>query len=220
MEIPVKTFKEAIAALNSFLPKGEKIKTLKVKKEEILKAFEDVVMEKIADGTAGDLPEKVIDMFNQYLSTTEEAEEAEEADEEAVVDTAEEAEEAEPVVEETPEKTGKKKPAKTGKKLSTKKSDTKKPDTKKLGTKKPAGKTGKAPEKKTTKPAKIAGEYSVPADGTQAFAIDALLKKGSTVEDIAKKVDVKIGRVNLRIKSLIARGFSVVEKDGKYTLTV
>ena len=75
MDIPVKVFKVAVTAMNGFLPKGEKIKTLKAKKEDILKQFEDVILAKIADGSAGDLPEECIDMYNEYLASAEEEEE-------------------------------------------------------------------------------------------------------------------------------------------------
>lgn len=75
MNIPIKEFKAALAALNKVLPKDEKIKTLKVKKEDVIEKFTDVIVARIADGTADELPEKAIDLYNDYIVGEEEDEE-------------------------------------------------------------------------------------------------------------------------------------------------
>ncbi len=67
MVIPAKEFKAALMALNKTLGK-KKIKTLKRKKEDIIKDFTDVVLSAIENDATGDLPEIVIDFYNDHIA--------------------------------------------------------------------------------------------------------------------------------------------------------
>jgi hypothetical protein len=190
MDIPVKVFKVAVTAMNGFLPKGEKIKTLKAKKEDILKQFEDVILAKIADGSAGDLPEECIDMYNEYLASAEEEEEE--------VDDVEEEEE------EVVEKKTK------GKKTTTKKTT----PTKKTTTKKTTPTKKSTPAKKTNG---VGVDVYGARNGSGTAKINEMLVNGATIEQIAEEVGSPKSRVSSHLTSLKKKDI-VVNKDSKGVL--
>jgi len=119
--LPKQDFKEAVKALNEVLKKEEMevIKLIGVKKEVIKAEFTNVILDFIEKDKVSDLPDNVINFYNDHIANAEETEEESE----------EEAEE----VDEDEEKsvTSEKKVKKTKKTKKTKKQKTTKSATKK-----------------------------------------------------------------------------------------
>ena len=65
--IPAKEFKAAVKALNATLDKENKIKVVGVKKEDVVEAFTNQVLDFIENDKASDLPEEVIDFYNDHI---------------------------------------------------------------------------------------------------------------------------------------------------------
>lgn len=69
-EIPTKEFKTALTALNSLLKDSEgenPIKVVGVKKEKVITDFTNKVLDFIEKDNAADLPDVVIDFYNNFI---------------------------------------------------------------------------------------------------------------------------------------------------------
>ena len=78
--IPAKEFKAAVKSLNEVLAEAEepKIKIVGVKKEDVVEEFTNTILNFIEEDRADELPDTVIEFYNEYIANEEEEEEQEE----------------------------------------------------------------------------------------------------------------------------------------------
>lgn len=78
--IPAKEFKAAVKSLNEVLAEAEeeKIKIVGVKKEVVVEKFTNSVLNFIDEDRADELPDNVIDFYNDHIASEDEDEEPEE----------------------------------------------------------------------------------------------------------------------------------------------
>ena len=165
-EITVDELKAVIASLNKVL--DTKIKTIGKKRNDIIESFKSNVEKFIEEETTDQLPEDVIDFYNEYFAEEEEAEE-------------EAKEEKKTTSKKTP--AGKKTDSKTESKKTPAGKETKKADGKSAGKKENKKTPGKKDTKKVT-------EKKERGEGVVKKAVDAYMKKGiKTVGEIVKHLE-------------------------------
>ena len=171
--------------------KGKKLKTIAISKEDLVKAFDEAI-KSIDEDVVNDLPEDIIDFYNE-LFAAEEGEATPAAEEGEATPAA-----SDPGDKKAEESTKTEKPAKK--------------------TKKPVKKTEKS-EKKKKEPVELS-VYGHKLD-TQAAALDDLIATGKAIslEELAKKSGRSVLGVKGHIKHLRdSRGLKINEKNGMYQL--
>jgi biotin operon repressor len=174
---------------------GKKLKTIAISKEDLAKKFDEAI-KSIPDEIVNDLPDAIIDFYNDFFASESSSETAG-AEAGAASETKEE--KAEEKAEEKPEEK-KEKPAKEKKE-------------------KPAKEKKEKPAKEKKAPAELSvfGHKK----GSQAAALDDLLNTGESVSlaDLSAKSGRSALGVKSHIKHLISdRGLKIEEKEGVYKL--
>lgn len=169
---------------------GKTLKTIAISKEDLAKNF-DAAIKSIADEVVNDLPEEIIDFYNEFFSAEEGAAAEAAPAAEAAAAEAKPAEDAAAAAEPVKEKKEKKE------------------------------KAPKEPKPPKEKKEKKEVELSVFGHkmGTQSAALDALLVEGTPIS--LDELSKKSGRSPLGVKGHIkhlrdSRKLNITEKDGMY----
>lgn len=198
-KIDLHDLKEAIKALNDSGLLDPKIKTIGVKKEELVKLFTVAVEKLDEDGKGTDVPEVAVNLFNTIYA-----------------DQAETPAEPEPTAEPTPEPEPEEKEEDLGEE---------KPEEPKPAKEPKAKKEAKVKEPKPAKEPKPPKEPKAPKElsryghkvGTQAAKLDDMFFEGTALAAAATALDTPVSRVRNHLQHLRAvKGLKIELKDGIY----
>ncbi len=198
-EIDLTQLRECIKALNDLDLLDSKIKTIGVKKENLVEAFAEAIEEFGEDSKKQKkIPTKCVELFNFIYEDEKEEEKEEEEEEEEEEEKEEEEKEEEEKEEEKPTKKVTSKKEKESKFLICSKKVEKK--------------------EKKVKPKKAPKELAPYGSGAASMAgkIEFALAKKATIKEIQEATGASVTRIRGHFQYLKGKGFTINSKDGKY----